>query len=321
MENLESVSRYFYNNLGIAITPLTWEQTNSLPLYLQDNYIFKTIRLQGAACLLAFDLNPAEQSPSVIRRHLDQLVTKFNGLVIYVRMNISSHNRKRLIQQKVPFVIPGNQMYLPPLGIDLREHFKPVKILPDRFSPAAQISLIYLLLGDFSQPLRPKELALKLGYSAMTMSRVFNEIETVAEITKQGRERLFHFQDGKLELWNRIAPRLSNPVQNRLPITAANLPPHSPKAGWSALSYYSTLADPDIPVYAIRNGRAFTQIKESQCDPDDQGAVNVEIWLYDPQICAVNGYVDPLSLYLSFRDNQDARVESALEELLRRLGW
>ncbi len=28
------------------------------------------------------------------------------------------------IAQKVPFIVPGNQLYLPDLGLDLREYFR-----------------------------------------------------------------------------------------------------------------------------------------------------------------------------------------------------
>lgn len=321
MKNSEPIAQYFHETLGMEITPLPWEKAGFLPIYLQDNYTFKTIQIYGITCLLAFNFDHEEQSPTIIRKQMDQLRAKFDGEVIYVAMKMSSHNRKRFIQQKIPFVVPGNQMYLPTLGIDLREHFKSVRSQPEQFSPAAQLTLLHIILGDFKKTYHPKELAEEIGYSAMTMSRVFDELKIVAEISKQGRERLLRFQGDKQNLWERIAPRLSSPVQKRIHVPACKISPRSPQAGLSALSHYSSLAEPVIPVYAIRNGLTSAPIKKSLTDPNDQEATEVEIWLYNPQVCAQNGFVDPLSLYLSLQGSQDVRVESALEEMMRRLVW
>jgi len=52
---------------------------------------------------------------------MDVIQTKQKDDVVYVRTRMTAFNRKRLIEQKVPFIVPGNQMYLPTLAIDLRE--------------------------------------------------------------------------------------------------------------------------------------------------------------------------------------------------------
>jgi hypothetical protein len=53
-------------------------------------------------------------------------------------------------------------------------------------------------------------------------------------------------------------------------------------------------------------------------DPD---VLEVEVWSYDPGPLADQGAVDPLSLYLSLKDNKDERVEAALEGMLGSLQW
>ena len=44
-------------------------------------------------------------------------------------------------------------------------------------------------------------------------------------------------------------------------------------------------------------------------------------WKYDPKKFARNGMVDPVSLYMTFVDNMDERIEGALEELLEEYKW
>jgi hypothetical protein len=47
----------------------------------------------------------------------------------------------------------------------------------------------------------------------------------------------------------------------------------------------------------------------------------LETWSYEPSTLARDGFVDPLSLYLSTRYNLDERVAQAAEQLLEPFGW
>ena len=42
----------------------------------------------------------------------------------------------------------------------------------------------------------------------------------------------------------------------------------------------------------------------------------MELWRYDPKMLASDGYVDRLSLALALSDDNDERVEEAVEEML-----
>ena len=52
------------------------------------------------------DQEKEEQPPAVIRNHISQVQTKWDGELIYIRNWVSAYNRKRLIEQKVPFGCP-----------------------------------------------------------------------------------------------------------------------------------------------------------------------------------------------------------------------
>jgi hypothetical protein len=93
-------------------------------------------------------------------------------------------------------LFPGNQMYLPMLAIDLREHFRRIREETPTFSPSTQVVVLHALLRDAGQVLIPTEMAQLLGYSAMTMTRAFDELETasLAEVTIRGRGALSAFQ-------------------------------------------------------------------------------------------------------------------------------
>lgn len=97
-----------------------------------------------------------------------------------------------------------------------------------------------------------------------------------------------------------------------------------PAAGITALSYYSMLASPRQESLAV-SLHEWKSIKiespENYATEDDPETVNVEIWTYDPALFSVDGYVDPLSLYLSLRNHVDERIEAALEEMIGGLKW
>ena len=51
-------------------------------------------------------------------------------------------------------------------------------------------------------------------------------------------------------------------------------------------------------------------------DPSKQ--VKLELWAYDPRGLVNNGYADDVSVALSFKDNNDERIEEAIDELLKK---
>jgi hypothetical protein len=58
---------------------------------------------------------------------------------------LASYERKRLIEQNVPFIVPGNQLYLPDLGIDGSNTQALMKLRP-KFSP---------VFGDYLEVFAP----------------------------------------------------------------------------------------------------------------------------------------------------------------------
>ena len=105
---------------------------------------------------------------------------RWDGEVIYVTAGTDSARRKQLIDQKVPFVVPGNQVYLPMLGIDLREHFKSSPGSRGIVEPCGASCIPPSPAAPDKGALSPREMAECLGYAAMSMSRAFDELESTA---------------------------------------------------------------------------------------------------------------------------------------------
>jgi hypothetical protein len=231
-----------------------------------------------------------------------------------------------LIEQKVPFIVPGNQMYLPMLAIDLREHFRRIREEAPTFSPSTQVVVLHAMLRDAGQVLIPSEMAPLLGYSAMTMTRAFDELETakLAEVTVRGRERCLRFIGDRREIWEKAQPFLRNPVSKRLFIRRINGAEGATHAGLTALAHYSMLAPPAYTTYALSREEWKTlrqQHKIIEVPVQDPDVSEIEVWWYSPARFAEHGMVDQLSLYLSLKADHDERTETALEEMMEKIEW
>lgn len=322
MKNLiQELKKYLKEILGIEIPIRSWKEQKQLPFFLLDHYIFFETTLINHPCLFMISKNDVELTPNTIQKHWEQIEKKLHIHCVYVSKAISSYNRKRLIQYHLPFIIPNNQIYLPDLGIDLREHFKQQRIPKQFFSPATQIVIISALLGEKKDRFTPSELATKLQYSPMTMTRVFNELETagIGEFINRGKERRWIFEDKK-SLWEQTKEMLRSPIRNResLILWPKRQMPKLPLSGISALAETTMINPPFLPTYAmgIEEYKETNKPKGFQLSPADEADFELEIWNYDPKLTSEQGRIDLFSLYLSLREAKDERIEAALEQLM-----
>lgn len=321
-----SFKRYVKETLDIDTRPKQWQGTANLPMFLRNTYVFFGVRILGVPCLVMATKGKTEQTPATIQKHMLQVRKKWPDEVIYLQQKVTAYNRKRLIQHKIPFVVPLNQMYLPFLGIDLREHFRNIREPEASFSPSTQVVVLYGLSHHGQLRLTPKTLANELGYSMMTMTRALDELDGVGlgTIAMEGRERVLRFNQDKRQVWETALERLRNPVKKRIWVKTFSNKSFGVKAGLSALATYSNLAEPVNPVLALE-GKHWKKIKTSDdvmiLDIAEPDASELEIWSYSPNLFANKGVVDRFSLFLSTREDNDERVQSALESMMEQVEW
>ena len=318
--------KYLGDALGIPITVIEWQEQGTMPFFLRDTYAFYITVLLNTHCLIMRPRDDSEMTPLSVKKHMSLVHEKRQGEIIYLNESITAYNRKRLIEQKVPFVVPDKQMYLPFLGIDLREHYRKLKEAPVQFSPSTQNVVIYALLFGNGQTYTPSGLAEVLGYTTMTLTRAFDELESasLAEVNMKGKERLLTFHQDKKFLWQNVQRYLSSPIKKRLWIAPPKVTWSLPKAGLSALSHYSMLSEPTHTTFAISKENwklLLARHKFREYPVAEPEAYEVEIWNYDPDRYAIDGFVDPFSLHLSLHDTNDERIESALEKMLEKWKW
>lgn len=324
-QHLHALQVYVAQLLGtrIDIAPL---DTRRLPAFIADRYALFETHILHRPCVLLVPRTELDATPGTTAKHLAVVQQAFpDHIGIVFAERISTHNRQRLIAQHVPFIIPGNQMFVPDLAIDLREHFRKAREAPaETLGPTAQLLVLAALRGPLTET-TPTGLATRLGYSAMSMSRAIDELEAVEMVTTsiQGKFRHVDFVDIGPSLWRRARTLLRSPVRKRHVIGWSREAAELPLAGGTALGDWTDLTPPMVEVRAIAAADWNSFVRRNDIDTSPgwaEAQLEIETWSYDPLILGDHRIVDPVSLWLSLPDSSDERFGLAKDQLLKDVG-
>jgi hypothetical protein len=321
----EALERYLGDTLHDRIPVEEFADTLSLPSFLERTYSFYETRIAGWRCVFLAALDRAA-TPSEIAKHIGLVRRSVEAIIVFAAPSLNAHSRSRLIGQGVPFVVPGNQLYIPDLAVDLREHFRaPRQRHKDGLSPAAQAVLFDHLLRHDENATIPSVIAARLRYSAMSIGRAFDDLVQagVALTEKHGKERHIRFKGDGRRLFEAARDLLRSPVRAVKFVRGDHFQAPLKRAGESALAALTDLSRPSIVTYAVAAGdwKAITQTSGFIETSRDQADLVIETWSYDPAALSDTDIVDPLSLYAQFKDHRDERVSMAAEHLLESIPW
>jgi hypothetical protein len=324
-----AVQVYLHEALDADVQVQPWRDARRLPYFLQDAFYLNTIHLFDREFLLASPRQGRMPGLSALRTQLDKVAQLAGRPVVFAASALASYERKRLVQQKVPFVVPGNQLYLPDLGIDFREYFRQPLTAVTALTPATQAVFIAALLRkEWQVEWQPAEVTTALGYTAMTLTRAVRELTAAGLVAghQEGRTRTIRMKYPPAEAWEHAKPFLRSPVKRSVWVgedLRARVP-QSPLAGLSALAFYSMLTEPPRPTYAMgaAKWKAIQQAGVMTLPESRPDASQWQVWSYAPDLLGEgSATVDLLSLTLSLQHEQDERVQQALEELRGRFPW
>lgn len=329
MQNLDS---YINNILGTIMdpTPVSAAEQERLPFFIRQAYKLYFARLFNQSLILAELKEGTAFTNSQIEKHLHLLRQNMNKKVALVSNNMTAITRRRLIDRGVNFIVPGKQLFLPEFLIALKEDFsnRNKKSKKATLLPSGQFILLYYLLHQNEKVqltnLSFKEIAAKLGYSSMAITKAIEDLKNHGLCTiTGGKEKYIQFEYGKNVLWEKAKPFLINPVLKQVYVDRK---PNIVLLGsnLTALPEYSDL-NPDSQNYLAVDKTIFYGLQKSGelvNENAEEGPYCLEVWKYNP-IKLAEGIskqrnVDPLSLYLSLKDNLDERVEIALEQIINK---
>lgn len=300
--------------------------SKNIPNYLLHEYDFEVARLFDIELVFAIRKNKENFTTEQYRKHIEILSNHFDRLTILVISKLEAYARLKLIQKKVPYIVPFKQMYIPQLFIDIKEGKSP-EVNPElNMSPAAQFLILYHLMKKPVERYIFKDIAGFFNgiYSTMTLSRIANELQTRNICLVEGtKEKRIVFNYKREELWQAVEKSFTTPVKSKIYINSGIDDKFLYQTGITALSEYTEIAGDKQPHYAIYHKNYYRLKSESIIDSVNafEGDTAIEVWKYDPGLLSNGRIVDPLSLYLSLRESNEPRVMIEIEKLIRNFKW
>lgn len=242
--------------------------------------------------------------------------------VVVLLDSLTYYERERLINQSVYFIISDKYAFLPSLIVNVqakKENKRSAKL-----TPAAQYLLLCHLLSE--KPIDEytiKDLEQIMPYNYVALARAVTNLEDCTlcstEIKDNTGIKHIRFDSNKRELWAKAQSYLSSPVKRVLFCDTIPEGDFS-MSGVNALSHYSHLNSEQYETLAIwdklfiPSGNPFNEV---------EGLNKIELWKYPTTMPFLSNHdvVDRLSLYLSMKDDPDARVEKELEIMIEEMKW
>lgn len=327
------LERYIKETLGDHFTRISIPRdiVAELPLYIKEEYNLSQGEFWGYPVVLV-ELQHSDFSTQQVEKHLQTIAEMLQKKVILIIDGIQSHTRRRLIDKKINFIVPGKQLFLPELLIDLRERFsRHYGHKTETLIPSAQQLFLYYMLHRYDKVRLTdwtfREIAEKFNYTPTAISMAVENLKKFDLCKIKGtKEKNLVFEEERPALWQMAQKHLVTPVLkqvfiDKIPdkrVLASNL---------SALPEYSNMSSGSQQYYAIEKKRYYHLRATGALENEnpDEGQICLEVWKYDPFIIAdgitEGSNVDPLSLFLSLKNTEDERIEMALDQIIEKFIW
>lgn len=329
----EKLIEYIDDLFGTRLTFQEYTDVNKLPAFLTQKYGIYLARMFETQFLIMYIKDDNELSLSAIKKHKKKL-DFMNYDVVLVMEKLSNYRRQSLVKNRMPFIVPGLQIYLPFIGIAYKEYLEnkykedvinDERLRKKRFTPAEQA--LYLdLITNGTKGRSQLEIATSIGISKIAVSRAFNLFEDISILrsNKIGTKKIYSFTMLGKSLFNNIERYLINPVERSIYVEInsfdENIEGLLVEAGETALANVTMLAHPRTRIYAIYK-KDWTQVKGQleEVPSDAENKICIQLWAHP--IPKMNNEINPLALYLSFRDENDERILSVIDQLVDKIEW
>ena len=308
---------YITENIGIPVLEYPWNQEKKLPYYLLDDYEFQKAELDTLPCIFIRPKNTLATIPG-LKKHIAKIQEIETLPVVLILDYLTVHQKNALIKARIPFVVEQNQIYLPFLGVSLKERLIAKCQQTEKLTPSAQVLLFHFLYQRTSE-MYTGGLGETVGVSTMQISRAVRQLKELrlVNVAKDGTRTVVSRKENRQTIFEKAKPFLINPIRTTLYTQKDCLLPGLPLAGLSALSSTTSLNPPTLTAFAVYGE---TQLKGSDVLLDENTQAEIQVWKYSPtKLSPKPGIVDTLSLAVTLMQARDERVEQALEEILANL--
>lgn len=319
---MENTLNYLKEIFGVTIKIEYHKFYNAFPMYMTEKYNFHFIKFPNDenSYVLVKPKIKIELNIIQLKKQMKQIINYSKSTPIFIFDSLRLSQRTMLIQNQIPFIQPYNQIYIPKIIINVREREIVEKEYAEQFSIAAQVTYIYLLLNDIKETNAPR-LAMEIPYSKITFNRALAELVSRGLIYTEGNAtRKIYKIINKKEFWKKGKQYLFNPVEKTFYSNFSLSIQDLLYSGETALSNLETnLNEPNVKWFAASSEKIKNMNKKffiNKYEINTENYTVIEQFKYDPCILSTTKYIDIISLYAQFKDNEDERIQLALEELM-----
>lgn len=302
--------------LGLKIVLAKWEKQKYLPLYIANNFIIQKADINGIQCL---SLSPRDELPNLaaLKKQIKQ-INEIESLPIFIQLdNLSNFRKENLLENNIPFILADKMAFLPFMATLLTNDQYQNNAIIEKLTMSAQLLLIWILYQG-GKDFFVSDALDTLKFSNMTLTQAYRQLVATGKFSerKKGRKIYLSIDCTKQELFEDMKSYLRNPIVNTGYMMKSKVTKEMVYSGETALSHYSFINPPKIPVYAIHKSKIENIELQNELFLNEEQAI-IEVWDYDPAIFSNNPrYVDPLSLIITLLNVNDERLDMEIDNLL-----
>ena len=297
------------------------EVYKKLPLAYRGRYDIYTVETNG---VLWMAIHPKDDAGLVILRRDRAGVEKMTGLNCAIFLDRTTfYIKEKLIEEGIPFVIDGKQVFLPFIGYLLSKENER-ELAPVHLISFLTQKMLLIAIYERWNEVKVSDAAKRLEVSKKSVSRCFDELEylNIDVLGMKGKSRVINIPDDRKQLWQQIESVLRNPVIRRF-ILRKDMKLEK-KAGISALCEYSLLSDNAYPTYTVtKKELKASGVKEEKqvSELEEIGCVVLELGYFID--FSGKGLQDPLSVVLSLKgeEQEEERIDISINEMLEEYVW
>jgi len=316
VKKIISIFQSFYINVSVEKIALT------LPISFEKRFQYAKMKFNKESFLLIKEKRRGSLNSFVTQART--MGRKASMDVILVFTKLSDNEKKQLLQARVPFVDFKGNLFFPPLGLALNAN-DDVEVFKE-LTPSEQLTWIAFLLTKGQKVVDVDLLSQITGLPNSTIYRCLRTFKTLNWLNKPNK--LYAYTASKKELFLKSESFLFNPIKKRLLLSDFDLNKIQSDSrllygGTYALSYLTFLAESDENSSYVISQRQFNKLSLPLSQHILEGKI-LEIWRYSPFVSEFwndfketqdGQFVDPISLYLTLKDDDDPRVEEEIESL------
>ena len=190
------------------------EVYKKLPLAYRGRYDIFTVETNG---VLWIAIHPKDDVGLVMLRRDRAVIEKMTGLNCAIFLDRTTfYIKEKLIEEGIPFVIDGKQVFLPFIGYLLSKENER-ELAPVHLISFLTQKMLLIAIYERWNEVKVSDAAKRMRVSTKSASRCFDELEylNIDVLGMKGKSRVINIPDDRKQLWQQIERVLRNPVIRR----------------------------------------------------------------------------------------------------------